>query len=120
MQRIKEEPWDGGYAQWYEEKGVKLCLSNPNGDVMRTFERAGIVDRIGKEWIFFRVHEAVAECKRHMAELGVLGGIEQGRLERGGLGDSGGIEVSDYGATAPCGPQPQQIATAGRRSSRKI
>ena len=108
----------------YEEKGVKLCLSNPNGDVMRTFERAGIVDRIGKEWIFFRVHEAVAECKRHMAELGELGGVEQGGLERGGIAGSGGIEVLNYGSTTGrCAPSPQLIAnppTAGRRSSKKI
>ena len=102
---------------------MQLCLFNPNGDVMRTFERAGIVDRIGKEWIFFRVHEAVAECKRHMAELGDLGGsfgIEQGGLERGGLAGSGGIEQSDYGATASYAPPPQQVATAGRRPSRKL
>jgi len=96
----------------YKEKGVKLCLSNPNGEVMRTFERAGIVDRIGKEWIFFRVHEAVSECKRQMAELGELGGIEGDFWNRNGNGTGLGGHGHD--------PHENLAAsTAGRRSSRK-
>jgi hypothetical protein len=26
MKRLKEEPWEEGFAQWYEEKGVKIRI----------------------------------------------------------------------------------------------
>ena len=50
----------------YDDRGVKLCISNPNADVVGTLDRAGVIDTIGREWMFFRVHEAVAACRQAM------------------------------------------------------
>ncbi|EPS65835.1 hypothetical protein M569_08942, partial [Genlisea aurea] len=39
-----------------------IAISNPNQDVLRTLTRSGVVDLIGKEWYFVRVHDAVQVC----------------------------------------------------------
>jgi hypothetical protein len=40
-------------------------------------ERAGLINKIGREWIFVRVHDAVVACQRSLMQMeggGSLGG----------------------------------------------
>ncbi|XP_023551554.1 sulfate transporter 4.1, chloroplastic-like [Cucurbita pepo subsp. pepo] len=41
---------------------IWIVISNPNRDVLLTFSRSGVVELIGKEWFFVRVHDAVQVC----------------------------------------------------------
>uniref|UniRef100_M4CB74 chitinase n=1 Tax=Brassica campestris TaxID=3711 RepID=M4CB74_BRACM len=43
-----------------------LAVSNPNKEVLLTLARSGIVELIGKEWYFVRVHDAVQVCLHYV------------------------------------------------------
>ena len=45
-----------------KKRSVQICLSNPNGNVLRVLERAEVIDAMGRDWLFLRVHEAVQAC----------------------------------------------------------
>lgn len=67
-------------ASWFEEvwlehksRGIQLVLSNPNPRVLRILDRTGFLDKLGREWIFVRVHDAVVYCKNH-TRLALEGG----------------------------------------------
>lgn len=47
----------------------QLAISNPNRDVLMTLSKSGLVDLIGKEWYFVRVHDAVQVCLQHVQSL---------------------------------------------------
>lgn len=47
----------------------QIAISNPNCDVLYTLSRAGLVDLIGKNWYFVRVHDAVQVCLQHVQRL---------------------------------------------------
>lgn len=44
----------------------QLAVSNPNKEVLLTLARSGIVELIGKEWYFVRVHDAVQVCLHYV------------------------------------------------------
>lgn len=46
-----------------------MAIANPNRDVLLTLTRSGVVDLIGKEWYFVRVHDAVQTCLQHVQNL---------------------------------------------------
>lgn len=48
---------------------LQLAISNPNQEVLVSLAKAGVVELIGKEWYFVRVHDAVQICLRHVQSL---------------------------------------------------
>lgn len=48
--------------QEYKAREIQLAISNPNKDVHMTIARSGMVELVGKEWYFVRVHDAVQVC----------------------------------------------------------
>ncbi|NP_001274722.1 probable sulfate transporter 4.2-like [Solanum lycopersicum] len=55
--------------QEYKSRDIQLAISNPNREVLLTLAKAGVVDLIGKEWYFVRVHDAVQVCLQHVQRL---------------------------------------------------
>jgi sulfate transporter 4 len=49
----------------YQARGVQLVLSNPSARVLRVLSRSGFIEKLGREWVFVRVHDAVTYCKAH-------------------------------------------------------
>ncbi|XVF63057.1 hypothetical protein PTKIN_Ptkin09bG0058200 [Pterospermum kingtungense] len=45
-----------------DRKGLKLVLANPQSEVMKKLEKSKLIDKIGQEWIYLTVGEAVAAC----------------------------------------------------------
>lgn len=54
--------------QWFYLQ-FQIAISNPNRDVLLTLTRSGVVDLIGREWYFVRVHDAVQVCLQHVQGL---------------------------------------------------
>ncbi|XP_048325713.2 probable sulfate transporter 4.2 isoform X2 [Ziziphus jujuba] len=46
----------------YKLRDIQIAISNPNREVLLTLSRSGVVEMIGKEWYFVRVHDAVQVC----------------------------------------------------------
>ncbi|KAK1271178.1 hypothetical protein QJS04_geneDACA019985 [Acorus gramineus] len=60
------------FKDLYQEcksRDIQIVIANPNHDVLPTLARAGLVDLIGKEWYFVRVHDAVQVCLQHVQNL---------------------------------------------------
>ncbi|CAN4096032.1 unnamed protein product [Withania somnifera] len=55
--------------QEYKSRDIQLAISNPNHEVLLTLAKAGVIDLIGKEWYFVRVHDAVQICLQHVQRL---------------------------------------------------
>ncbi|XP_012072943.1 sulfate transporter 4.1, chloroplastic isoform X2 [Jatropha curcas] len=55
--------------QEYKSRDVQIAISNPNRDVLLTLSKAGLVELIGKEWYFVRVHDAVQVCLHYVQGL---------------------------------------------------
>ncbi|XP_062092757.1 probable sulfate transporter 4.2 isoform X1 [Humulus lupulus] len=55
--------------QEYKMRDIQIAISNPNRDVLLTLSRSGVVEMIGKEWYFVRVHDAVQVCLQHVQSL---------------------------------------------------
>ncbi|KAK4353689.1 hypothetical protein RND71_025883 [Anisodus tanguticus] len=55
--------------QEYKSRDIQLAISNPNLEVLLTLAKAGVIDLIGKEWYFVRVHDAVQICFQHVQRL---------------------------------------------------
>ncbi|XP_057523788.1 probable sulfate transporter 4.2 isoform X1 [Amaranthus tricolor] len=53
----------------YKARGIQIVISNPNEDVLKSLTRAGLVELIGKEWYFVRVHDAAQVCFQHVQEF---------------------------------------------------
>jgi hypothetical protein len=47
------------HKQSYKARGIQLILTNPSPRVVRLMERSGLIGKIGRDWIFVRVHDAV-------------------------------------------------------------
>ncbi|KAJ0987735.1 hypothetical protein J5N97_006091 [Dioscorea zingiberensis] len=58
--------------QEYKSRGIQIAIANPNRDVHLSLSRSGLVDLIGKEWCFVRVHDAVQVCLRRVQSLNGL------------------------------------------------
>ncbi|EOA20099.1 hypothetical protein CARUB_v10000377mg [Capsella rubella] len=52
--------------QEYKTRDIQLAISNPNKDVHLTIARSGMVELVGKEWFFVRVHDAVQVCLQYV------------------------------------------------------
>lgn len=50
----------------YKSRGIQIVIANPNQEVLLTLTKAGLVDLIGKEWYFVRVHDAVQICLQNV------------------------------------------------------
>lgn len=48
---------------------LQIAISNLNREVLLTLTKSGVVDLIGKEWYFVRVHDAVQVCLQHVQSL---------------------------------------------------
>jgi len=48
---------------------LQIAISNPSPEVLLTFSKSGLVELIGKEWYFVRVHDAVQVCLQHVQSL---------------------------------------------------
>lgn len=57
------------FHQEYKSRGIQIAISNPNPEVLLTLTKSGVVDLIGKEWYFVRVHDAVQVCLQHVQSL---------------------------------------------------
>ncbi|KAJ1435503.1 STAS domain [Sesbania bispinosa] len=55
--------------QEYKLRDIQIAISNPNPEVLLTLSRSGLVELIGKEWYFVRVHDAVQVCLQHVQSL---------------------------------------------------
>eukprot|EP00898_Chlorokybus_atmophyticus_P004215 jgi/Chlat1/4795/Chrsp31S04827 len=53
----------------YHARGVQIVLSNPARTVMGFLETTGVVDLIGRDWIFVRVHDAVLRCGEELKTM---------------------------------------------------
>ncbi|KAJ4871859.1 putative sulfate transporter 4.2 [Raphanus sativus] len=54
------------YEEYKTRDIQQLAVSNPNKEVLLTLARSGIVELIGKEWYFVRVHDAVQVCLHYV------------------------------------------------------
>ncbi|GAV77066.1 Sulfate_transp domain-containing protein/STAS domain-containing protein/Sulfate_tra_GLY domain-containing protein [Cephalotus follicularis] len=55
--------------QEYKSQDIQIAIANPNREVLLTLSRAGVVELIGKDWYFVRVHDAVQVCLQHVQSL---------------------------------------------------
>ncbi|PIN04325.1 Sulfate/bicarbonate/oxalate exchanger SAT-1 and related transporters (SLC26 family) [Handroanthus impetiginosus] len=55
--------------QEYKSRNIQIAISNPNRDVLMTLTKSGMVDLIGREWYFVRVHDAVQVCLQRVQSL---------------------------------------------------
>ncbi|XVE69077.1 hypothetical protein DITRI_Ditri09bG0120900 [Diplodiscus trichospermus] len=53
----------------YESRDIQIAISNPNREVLLTLSKSGLVELIGKEWYFVRVHDAVQVCLQHVQNI---------------------------------------------------
>ncbi len=49
-----------------DEKGIQLCVANPNPRVMMKLVKSGFVEDLGRDHIFVSLHDAVHYCLDHM------------------------------------------------------
>ncbi|OIW07298.1 hypothetical protein TanjilG_11932 [Lupinus angustifolius] len=52
--------------QEYKLRDIQIAISNLNPDVLLTLSKSGLMELIGKEWYFVRVHDAVQVCLQHV------------------------------------------------------
>ena len=45
-----------------KKRGVQLAFANPGSHVIQKFELSGLLEKLGSEWIFLTVAEAVQVC----------------------------------------------------------
>ncbi|XP_057475428.1 sulfate transporter 4.1, chloroplastic-like isoform X1 [Actinidia eriantha] len=55
--------------QEYQSRDIQIAIANPNREVLLTLARSNVVELIGKEWFFVRVHDAVQVCLQHVQSL---------------------------------------------------
>lgn len=54
---------------------MQLILTNPSARVVRLMERSGLINKIGRDWIFVRVHDAVVNCQRSLMQMEAGGSL---------------------------------------------
>ncbi|XP_062193851.1 sulfate transporter 4.1, chloroplastic-like isoform X2 [Phragmites australis] len=52
--------------QEYKARHIQIAIANPNRQVHLLLSRSGIIDLIGSQWCFVRVHDAVQVCLQHV------------------------------------------------------
>ncbi|KAF3774757.1 Sulfate transporter 4-1 [Nymphaea thermarum] len=53
----------------YKSHNVQLAMVNPNHKVWKRLTISGVLELVGKEWHFVRMHDAVQVCLQHMQSL---------------------------------------------------
>lgn len=53
----------------YRARGIRPALANPNTSVLRTLEDSGLLETIGREWVFVRTAYAVQACVAAMQAM---------------------------------------------------
>ena len=53
----------------YKVKGIQLCISNPNQLVLIKLLKSGLVEKIGREYLFVTIHEAVHFCLQELDRI---------------------------------------------------
>ncbi|KAJ3683989.1 hypothetical protein LUZ61_013153 [Rhynchospora tenuis] len=53
----------------YRARGIQIAIANPNRQVHFLLSKSGLIDLIGKEWYFVRVHDAVQVCLQHVQNV---------------------------------------------------
>jgi sulfate transporter 4 len=48
---------------------LQIAIANPNRQVHLLLSTSGLIDLIGKEWYFVRVHDAVQVCLQHVQNV---------------------------------------------------
>ncbi|KAI9128214.1 hypothetical protein K1719_001207 [Acacia pycnantha] len=66
--------------QEYKLRGIQIAISNPNPEVLLTLSKSDVVELIGKEWYFVRVHDAVQVCLQHVPQLKDVSSSSQASL----------------------------------------
>ncbi|KAK7394251.1 hypothetical protein VNO78_14773 [Psophocarpus tetragonolobus] len=66
--------------QEYKLRDIQIAISNPSPEVLLTLSRSGLVELIGKEWYFVRVHDAVQVCLQHVQSLKAGSNVSQAPL----------------------------------------
>lgn len=58
----------------------QIAISNPNPEVLLTLSKSDVVELIGKEWYFVRVHDAVQVCLQHVQQFKEVSNTSQASL----------------------------------------
>lgn len=63
-----------------DRRGLQLVLANPGSEVMKKLDSSKILEKIGQEWIFLTVAEAVGACNflLHTCKPGVVNEVMTG------------------------------------------
>lgn len=68
--------------QEYKLRGIQIIIANPNREVHLSLYKSGLLDMIGKEWCFVRVHDAVQVClQRVQKQHGVVPNLSQSQTQ---------------------------------------
>lgn len=67
-------------VEYCKKRGVQVCMSNPNGNVLRVLESAGVINVMGRDWLFMNVHEAIQACLQDTMDAQRNGAGDQGKL----------------------------------------
>ncbi|BFG43110.1 hypothetical protein CerSpe_293840 [Prunus speciosa] len=51
-----------GIEKLVDRRGLQLVLANPGSEVMKKMNKLELIEKIGQEWIYLTVAEAVAAC----------------------------------------------------------
>jgi uncharacterized phosphosugar-binding protein len=49
-------------ASRLKRQGIQVVLAGPNSKVLRNLERSGVLDEVGRDWVFSNVADAVDAC----------------------------------------------------------
>eukprot|EP00775_Hariotina_reticulata_P000498 gene498-768_t len=49
-------------AQRLRKKGIQVVLAGPNGKVLRNLDRSGVLDEVGRDWVFSNTADAFDAC----------------------------------------------------------
>ncbi|XP_042398288.1 sulfate transporter 4.1, chloroplastic-like [Zingiber officinale] len=55
--------------QEYKSRGIQIAIANPNQGVHLLLSRSRVIELIGVEWFFVRVHDAVQVCLQHVQNM---------------------------------------------------
>ncbi|PKA63258.1 putative sulfate transporter 4.2 [Apostasia shenzhenica] len=55
--------------QEYKSRGIQIIIANPNREVHLSLSKSGLLDIIGKEWCFVRIHDAVQVCLQYVQKM---------------------------------------------------
>ncbi|XP_020593459.1 sulfate transporter 4.1, chloroplastic-like isoform X2 [Phalaenopsis equestris] len=55
--------------QEYKSRGIQILIANPSREVHLSLFKSGLLDILGKEWCFVRVHDAVQICLQRVQKL---------------------------------------------------